>query len=98
MSIFYGLQDLRKFREELYKPVQEAIKSKTLINESYRLQFQAKLTCVVSDFSSQLFEKVLQNTGDFRGEKESLELIENLANDCDFDSVVSRPRKFEPLL
>ena len=89
MSIFYGLQDLRKFREELYKPVQEAIKSKTLINESYRLQFQAKLTCVVSDFSSQLFEKVLQNTGDFRGEKESLELIENLANDCDFDSVGS---------
>lgn len=67
-EIFDILDTQRKAREELFKPVQDLIKSNSLIREDYKLQFQATLGGSSEVLASSLFELIKQNSRQFKGE------------------------------
>lgn len=78
-EIFDALDSQRKSREELFKPVQDLIQSNTLIRDEYKLQFQATLGGSSEMLSSELFDLIKQNSGEFRGEDDSYQTVRKLS-------------------
>ncbi|MBU3916764.1 ABC transporter, partial [bacterium] len=77
-QIFDLLNEQREGREALFKPVQQLILNNALIRDGYKLQFKAELGCTADYISNQLFSLVKQNSGEFRGDSESLAVIKSL--------------------
>lgn len=80
------LDEQRRAREALFKPVQELIQSNSLIRDEYKLGFKAKLGGSIDAFSTSLFSLLKQNVGEFRGEDESFNTIRRLGEAVDFDN------------
>lgn len=78
-EIFDALDSQRKSREELFKPVQDLIQSNKLIRDEYKLQFQATLGGSSELLSSELFDLIKQNSGEFRGEDDSYQTVRKLS-------------------
>lgn len=78
-EIFDALDSQRKSREELFKPVQDLIQSNKLIRDEYKLQFQATLGGSSELLSSELFDLIKQNSGEFRGEDDSYQAVRKLS-------------------
>jgi DNA repair exonuclease SbcCD ATPase subunit len=74
-EIFDILDEQRRAREKLFKPVQDLIQNNDLIREEFKLQFQATLGAAVVSMISTLFALIKNATGDFRGEDESRTLV-----------------------
>jgi len=95
-GIYDVLDEQRAARERLFQPVQELIKSNSLIREGYRLQFKAELGFTADLIADQLFALVKQSSGEFRGDSESLLVVRRLVDECDFsqrESVVGLAEK-----
>lgn len=88
-EIFDVLDEQRKARADLFKPVQDLIQNNSLIREEYKLQFQATLGGSADLIYTALFELIKQNTGEFRGADESYTVIRTLADKYDFNSRAS---------
>lgn len=84
-NIFDILTEQRENRELLFQPVQELIQNNSLIREGYKLQFKAELGCTADYISTQLFSIVKQNSGEFRGDSESLATIKLLTDQYDLN-------------
>ncbi|WGE82234.1 AAA family ATPase [Actinobacillus equuli subsp. haemolyticus] len=84
-EIFDTLNAQREAREILFKPVQDLIQNNELIREDYRLQFQATLSASSEAISNQLFGLIKQNSGEFRGQDESLAVIRSLYDSYDLN-------------
>jgi len=84
-EIFDILDAQRMAREELFKPVQDLIQSNSLIRDEYKLQFQATLGGSADVVAASLFTLIKQNSGEFRGEDESYNVIRKLAERHDFN-------------
>jgi hypothetical protein len=85
-QIFDLLNEQREGREALFKPVQQLIQNNALIRDGYKLQFKAELGCTADFISNQLFSLVKQNSGEFRGDSESLAVIKSLTDKYDLDN------------
>ena len=83
-DIFEILNEQRKSRADLFRPVQNLIQSNSLIREEYKLQFQATLVSSPDAIASSLFSLIKQNIGEFRGEDESFSTIRRLVDESDF--------------
>ncbi|MGJ0431171.1 TrlF family AAA-like ATPase [Methylobacter sp.] len=88
-QIFDILDEQRGNREELFQPVQQLIQSNRLIRDDYKLQFKAELDSTPELISNQLFSLVKQNSGEFRGESESISVIKDLTDKHDLNTKVS---------
>ncbi|MCP2075672.1 UNVERIFIED_ORG: ABC-type lipoprotein export system ATPase subunit [Pseudomonas lini] len=84
-QIYEVLDSQRKARETLFAPVQELIKSNSLIREEYKLQFQATLGASADSIAASLFNLIKQNAGEFRGEDESFNVVRRLAEQFDLN-------------
>ena len=84
-EIFDILDEQRRAREELFKPVQELIQNNSLIRDEYKLQFQATLVGSADDLALRLFELIKQNSGEFRGEDESRFVVKKIAEQYDLN-------------
>ncbi|OPA88085.1 ABC transporter [Pseudomonas fluorescens] len=84
-QIYDVLDSQRKAREALFAPVQELIKSNSLIREEYKLQFQATLGASADSIAASLFNLIKQNAGEFRGEDESFNVVRRLAERFDLN-------------
>ena len=82
-EIFGALDAQRKAREDLFKPVQDLIQSNKLIRVEYKLQFQAILGGSSEALSSELFDLIKQNAGDFSGIDESYATVKKLYEQYD---------------
>ena len=85
-EIFSILDAQRSSREALFYPIQELIQKNKLIREEYKLQFLAALGNSIDRLSANLFTLIKQNSGEFRGEDESLGVVKNLADQFDFNT------------
>lgn len=85
-DIFDSLNDQRKAREDLFKPVQDLIQSSALIREDYRLQFQATLTASAEAIADQLFALIKQTSGELRGQDEALMTVKRLFDNHDLNT------------
>ena len=85
-QIFDLLNEQREGREALFKPVQQLIQNNELIRDGYKLQFKAELACTADFIGNQLFTLVKQNSGEFRGDSESLAVIKLLTDKYDLDN------------
>ena len=74
-DIFDILDEQRCARERLFKPVQDLIQNNSLIQEEFKLQFQAMLGATRESMIYNFYSLIKQNTGEFRGEDESYSLI-----------------------
>jgi hypothetical protein len=88
-EIFSTLDRQRSIRSDLFKPVQDLIEENALIKNDYKLQFRATLAMPVKVFADSLFTFIKQNAGDFRGEAESVNVVERLVEKTDFSSQLS---------
>lgn len=77
-QIFDLLDEQRKSREALFKPVQELIQNNSLIRDEYKLQFKSEIKTTSELIYTKLFALVKQNTGDFRGDSESLSVLKDM--------------------
>lgn len=84
-QIYDVLDSQRKAREALFAPVQELIKSNSLIREEYKLQFQSNLGASADSIAASLFNLIKQNAGEFRGEDESFNVVRRLAEQFDLN-------------
>lgn len=82
-EIFDILEAQRKAREELFKPVQDVIRSNRLIRDEYKLQFQATLGGSTDALSTALFTLIKQNAGEFKGDEESHAAVKRIAEKLD---------------
>lgn len=90
-EIFDSLDSQRLAREELFKPVQELISNNALIRNDHKLRFRAELSCTVEKIGNELFSLIKQNSGELRGESESINVLRLVVEKCDFsqrDSVL----------
>lgn len=87
-EIFGILEAQRKAREALFAPVQDVIKSNTLIREEYKLQFQATLGGSPDAFATELFTLIKQNAGEFKGEEDSYAAVKKVAEKLDLGTKV----------
>ena len=85
-EIYFILEAQRSSREALFYPIQELIRKNELIREEYKLQFLAALGNSVDLLAANLFTLIKQNTGEFRGEDESLGVVKRLADQFDFNT------------
>lgn len=85
-QIFDTLDEQRRNREELFKPVQQLILKNKLIRNEYKLQFRAELDSTSEFISNQLFSIVKQNIGEFRGEAERNAVIRELTDTHDLST------------
>jgi len=79
-EIYDTLEEQRSARAALFKPVQDLIQGNALIRDEYKLQFRAFLGASPEAIAESLFVLVKQNTGEFRGEDESVAAIKRLAD------------------
>jgi ABC-type lipoprotein export system ATPase subunit len=86
-EIYGALAQQREARKNLFRPLQELIRSNKLIRDEYKLEFQAILGGSVELLASPLFSLIKQSSGEFRGEDESIALVRKLMEDSDFDDV-----------
>lgn len=77
-QIFDLLDEQRESREALFKPVQELIQNNSLIRDEYKLQFKSEIKTTPELIYTKLFALVKQNTGDFRGDSESLSVLKDM--------------------
>lgn len=84
-EIFDILDNQRRAREQLFKPVQDLIQENRLIREEYKLQFQATLGCSPDSIAEDLFSLIKQNSGEFRGEGDSYVTVRKIAEKYDFN-------------
>lgn len=84
-DIFDILDEQRKARELLFKPVHDLIQADTLIREEYKLQFQATLGCQADAICAALFNIIKQNVGELRGEDESYAAIRRICDKYDLN-------------
>ena len=85
-EIYEALDSLRKSREELFQPVQSLIQANSLIRDDYKLQFLATLGGSADAVAESLFALIKQQSGEFRGEDESLATVRRLADQHGFES------------
>lgn len=85
-EIYSVLEAQRSSREALFYPIQELIRNNDLIREEYKLQFLAALGNSVDLLAANLFTLIKQNTGEFRGEDESLGVVKRLADQFEFNT------------
>jgi energy-coupling factor transporter ATP-binding protein EcfA2 len=85
-ELFEALDEQRRIRTELFKPVQDLIEENELIKNEYKLQFQATLAISGDVFAGRLFTLIKQAIGDFRGEAESIQLVKRTADKYDFST------------
>ena len=85
-KIFDVLNKQRLARAELFKPVQDLIQNNDLIRDEYKLQFQATLGGSVDSIATPLFALIKQNSGEFRGEDESLLTIRKITDNYDLNT------------
>lgn len=83
--IFEVLDAQRRARADLFAPVQELIKSNSLIRDDYKLQFQATLGASADAIATSLFNFIKQNSGEFRGEDESFNVVRRLVEQFDLN-------------
>jgi ABC-type lipoprotein export system ATPase subunit len=74
-QIFEVLSSQRNARAELFSPIQQLIQNNTLIREEYKLQFQANLLALPENVAATLFGLVKQQSGEIRGEEESIAAV-----------------------
>lgn len=86
-KIFRALELQRKSREELFAPLQKVIENNKFIDKNYKLQFQAKLSGSVEQFSDNLFSLIQQMRGSLRGE-DGYAFVRSLADQSEFDKEV----------
>ena len=79
-EIFDILDEQRKARELLFRPVHDLIQSNKLVRDEYKLQFQATLGCSSDTIAASLFSLIKQNSGEFRGEDESYGAVMRVAD------------------
>lgn len=82
-DIFDALNAQRNARERLFQPVQSLIQSNQLIRDEYKLQFQATLGGSSEALSSELFDLIKQNAGEFSGIDESYATVKRLYEQFD---------------
>ena len=85
-DIFDILDNQRKARERLFRPVQDLIQENSLIREEYKLQFQASLGGSFNLVADNLFSFIKQNSGSFRGEDESYNTVRTIVEKYDFNT------------
>lgn len=84
-DIFDVLDSQREAREKLFEPVQTLISSNALIRDDHRLRFVAELGCTTEKIAEELFSLIKQNSGEFRGEAESVNALRELVERYDFN-------------
>lgn len=82
-DVFDALNAQRDARESLFQPVQDLIQSNKLIRDEYKLQFQATLGGSSEALSSELFDLIKQNAGEFSGIDESYATVKRLYEQFD---------------
>lgn len=85
-QIFDRLDEQRISREALFKPVQELIQNNALIRDEYKLQFKSEIKSTPELIYTKLFALVKQNTGEFRGDSESLSVLKDMMDKHDLSS------------
>jgi ABC-type lipoprotein export system ATPase subunit len=85
-QIFDRLDEQRISREALFKPVQELIQNNALIRDEYKLQFKSEIKSTPELIYTKLFALVKQNTGEFRGDSESLSVLKDMMDKHDIGS------------
>jgi ABC-type lipoprotein export system ATPase subunit len=85
-QIFDRLEEQRVSREALFNPVQELIQNNALIRDEYKLQFKAEIKSTPELIYTKLFALVKQNTGEFRGDSESLSVLKDMMDKHDISS------------
>ena len=83
-EIHQKLKRIASIYQELTERVKVHIQNTPLTNEKYKIQFDIGL--VESDMADQLFGIIGQTTGTFGGVQEGRERLQNMINQCDFDS------------
>jgi hypothetical protein len=82
-KVFQALDSKRKLRESFFEPLQVLLNNNDLIKNEYQLTFQAKLTYSVELFADKISDSFKQTHGEFKGQKESFELIEKMLQSHD---------------
>ena len=85
-QIFELLDEQRISREALFKPVQELIQNNSLIRDEYKLQFKSEIKTTPELIYTKLFALVKQNTGEFRGDSESLSVLKDMMDKHDISN------------
>lgn len=85
-EIYSVLDAQRSSRATFFNPIQELIQKNTFIREEYKLQFIAALGNSVDLLAASLFTLIKQNSGEFRGEDESLGVVKRLADQFEFNT------------
>jgi len=85
-EIYTVLDGQRKARAEMFAPIQQLIIENNLIQEEYKLQFQANLAAFPDAMSETIFSILKQNTGDLRGEDESRAVVKNYTDQFGFQT------------
>nr|WP_246790500.1 ABC transporter [Rhizobium leguminosarum] len=80
------LDEQRAHRAALFKPIQELVEGNKLIGAEYKLEFQARLTGALTDFSESVFSVVKQQSGVLRGQAESNAALKAILDKVDFSN------------
>ncbi|MBB4291500.1 ABC-type lipoprotein export system ATPase subunit/cell division protein FtsB [Rhizobium leguminosarum] len=85
-SLHGVLDEQRASRAALFEPIQNLVEGNRLIGAEYKLEFQARLTGALSDFSEKIFSVVKQQSGVLRGQAESNAALKAILDKTEFSN------------
>lgn len=92
------LDEQRASRAALFEPIQSLVEGNKLIGAEYKLEFQARLTGALSDFTDKVFSLVKQQSGILRGQVESNAALKAVLGGVDFSDSDQTVRFVEKVL
>ncbi|TBE93122.1 ABC transporter [Rhizobium leguminosarum] len=78
------LDEQRASRAALFEPIQGLVEGNKLIGAEYKLEFQARLSGALSDFTDKVFSLVKQQSGILRGQVENNAALKAVLDNVDF--------------
>ena len=78
------LDEQRASRAALFEPIQGLVEGNRLIGAEYKLEFQARLSGALSDFTDKVFSLVKQQSGILRGQVENNAALRAVLDNVDF--------------
>ncbi|MGO6992137.1 TrlF family AAA-like ATPase [Rhizobium ruizarguesonis] len=97
-SLHGVLDEQRASRAALFEPIQSLVEGNRLIGAEYKLEFQARLTGALSDFTDKVFSVVKQQSGILRGQVESNAALKAILDKVDFSDAVQTVQFVEDAL
>lgn len=94
--IFDYIQNIQNLRKSMYSPVQELIDSHQLVKDEFQLEFDTSMS--VTDLRTIFFNYIKRDTATFAGLKEGFEMLDQLINISNFESLAGVAQFLKTLL